>query len=197
VRALAHVRELLRIAEQDDGPRALCHRQRVGQRDLTGLVDEEDVDLLAHVFTGPQPRCAREQPNLVRRCGDGGGVVDDLDAVAAHGGVRLGVALLAAEECDAGLVGGSLDLFEELGDGLVRRGRHADPEAAVHQVDGEPTAGVRLAGSRRALDEECRRLERRHLIREHGEVDGSAGQRRSAGREAWRAAQQQVDARVE
>jgi hypothetical protein len=52
VGALADVWQLLRVAEQDDGRRSSGHRERVGKRDLAGLVDEEHVDGLAHVSTG-------------------------------------------------------------------------------------------------------------------------------------------------
>ena len=39
-----HLRELLRVADEHDVPRARPHRERVGERDLAGLVDEEVVE---------------------------------------------------------------------------------------------------------------------------------------------------------
>ena len=42
--ALRDVGELLRVAEQDHRLRALCDRDRVGERHLSCLVDEQDVD---------------------------------------------------------------------------------------------------------------------------------------------------------
>ena len=41
VGALRDLRELLRVAEQDDVARRGAERERVGERDLAGLVDEE------------------------------------------------------------------------------------------------------------------------------------------------------------
>ena len=55
VGALADVRELLRVAEQDDAAGALGDGDRVGERHLAGLVDEEHVDGLVHVLARPQP----------------------------------------------------------------------------------------------------------------------------------------------
>ena len=66
--ALADVRELLRIAEQHDAACALSNGERVGERDLARLVDEEDVDGLAHLLARPQPcRAGIEQDLLVGR----------------------------------------------------------------------------------------------------------------------------------
>ena len=44
VRALEHLGELLRVADEDDVARAGAHRERVGERDLAGLVDEQVVE---------------------------------------------------------------------------------------------------------------------------------------------------------
>ena len=52
--------ELLRIAEQHDGPRCLAHRQHIGQRHLPGLVDEQDVHRLPATPRAPTTtRCRR------------------------------------------------------------------------------------------------------------------------------------------
>jgi hypothetical protein len=48
--------ELLRIAEEDDAPCSLRHRQDVRQRHLPRLVDEEHVDRTLKLRTGPEPR---------------------------------------------------------------------------------------------------------------------------------------------
>ena len=45
VDALAHLRELHRVAEQHDRPRARAERERVGERCLARLVDEQVVEL--------------------------------------------------------------------------------------------------------------------------------------------------------
>ena len=42
---LCHLRELDRVAEQDERPRAGAERERVRERDLARLVDEEVVEL--------------------------------------------------------------------------------------------------------------------------------------------------------
>ena len=44
VRALRDLRQLVRVAEEDEVARARPGRERVGERELTGLVDEEHVD---------------------------------------------------------------------------------------------------------------------------------------------------------
>ena len=44
VRPLDHLGELLRVADEDDVPRRRPHRERVGERHLAGLVDEEVVE---------------------------------------------------------------------------------------------------------------------------------------------------------
>ena len=42
-------RYLHRIAKQDDAVRGACDGQHIGQRDLAGLVDEQDIDRLDHL----------------------------------------------------------------------------------------------------------------------------------------------------
>ena len=44
VRPLDHLVELLRVADEHEVPRGRAHRERVGERDLAGLVDEEVVE---------------------------------------------------------------------------------------------------------------------------------------------------------
>ena len=48
--------ELLGIAEQDHVARARAHRERVGERDLAGLVDQQVVERLVHLLAAEQPR---------------------------------------------------------------------------------------------------------------------------------------------
>ncbi len=50
MRALDHLRELLRVADEHDVARRGRHRERVGERDLTRLVDEEVVELRVEVL---------------------------------------------------------------------------------------------------------------------------------------------------
>ena len=56
MRALDHLRELLRIADEDYVARARPHRERVGERHLPRLVDEEVVDRALVVGIGDEPR---------------------------------------------------------------------------------------------------------------------------------------------
>ena len=64
VRALDHLVELLRVADEHDVPRRRAHRERVGERNLPGLVDEEVVE--RGVVLGPREEpggaAARSQP---------------------------------------------------------------------------------------------------------------------------------------
>ena len=52
------------------------------------------------------------------------------------------------------LAGGLADLVGQVVDRLVARGRDADALGAADQIDDDPRARPRLAGARRALDEE-------------------------------------------
>ena len=59
MRALEHLTELERVAEEDEVPRACSHGERVRERDLAALVDEQVVEL-------PVEARIREEP-----CGAG------------------------------------------------------------------------------------------------------------------------------
>ena len=68
VRALQHLAELLRVADEHGVARAGRHRARVGERDLARLVDDERVDPGGlHVVAREQPGRAREQEHVVVR----------------------------------------------------------------------------------------------------------------------------------
>jgi hypothetical protein len=67
VGALADVRQLLRVAEQDDVPRPLRDGDRVGQRHLARLVHEQAVDALALLLARPVPRGAGHEVRARRR----------------------------------------------------------------------------------------------------------------------------------
>ena len=60
VASLTDLRQLRRIAEQHDVLRAERERERVGQRDLAGFVDEEIIELAGELF-------AREEPTVPPR----------------------------------------------------------------------------------------------------------------------------------
>ena len=57
MRSLDHLRELLRVADEHDVARGGAHRERVGERDLPGLVDEEVVEASSRA-----PRARRARP---------------------------------------------------------------------------------------------------------------------------------------
>ena len=59
--SLRDLRELQRVAEQDDVARGGAERERVGERDLAGLVDEEVVD-------APGRSSAARTARRCRRC---------------------------------------------------------------------------------------------------------------------------------
>ena len=56
--------ELLRVAEQHDVPRRRPDRERVGERDLARLVDEERVDGAVHVLAREEPGGAGEEQHV-------------------------------------------------------------------------------------------------------------------------------------
>ena len=62
--ALRDLGELERVAEQDDRPRRGAHRERVGERDLAGLVDDEHVERLVEILAREEPRRAGDQREL-------------------------------------------------------------------------------------------------------------------------------------
>src|SRR6185437_6854626 len=87
VRALDNVIELLRVAHEYEVAGCRPHGQRVGERDLTRLVDEEVVERLLVLRAREEPR--RPGREVTAAAGAGvGDVLDQLRAVVE----RLGVA---------------------------------------------------------------------------------------------------------
>jgi hypothetical protein len=62
MRALRHLRELVRVAEEDHVSRGRADCERVGERELTVFVDEERVHL--HVVAREEERRAGDQLQL-------------------------------------------------------------------------------------------------------------------------------------
>ena len=62
---LRHLRELERVAEQDERARRGSHGDRVGERDLARLVDEEVVERPVELRLREQPRRSRDERDLV------------------------------------------------------------------------------------------------------------------------------------
>ena len=65
--ALRHLRELHRVAEQDERPRARAERERVGERGLARLVDEEVVERPVELLAREQPGGAGEEVRVGSR----------------------------------------------------------------------------------------------------------------------------------
>ena len=169
VRPLDHLVELLRVADEHEVPGRRPHRERVGERHLTRLVDEQVVDLL--VLAGEEPRRAGRQVGAEALVG----VLDVLDRLLPV--VRLRVAcarLLAPVEGDPELARGLDDRVEQVVDRLVARRGDAHGLAVREQVRDQPPGRPRLARAGRPLDDEVTAVEREdellHLL-ELGRLD--------------------------
>ncbi len=172
VRPLDHLVELLRIADEDDVPRRRPHRERVGERDLPGLVDEEVVERAVVVGIGEEPGGAGGEVavDALGRC------LDALDVRARV--LRLGVAgarLLQPAVVEPELGGGVLDRVEQVVDRLVARRGDADALAVRHQVRDQPAGRPRLPRAGRPLDDEVALVEREHELLHLVEVGGLDG----------------------
>ena len=67
---LGDLRELERVAEQDEVPRRAGGGERIGQGQLARLVDDQHVDrCAAHVRAGEQPRGAGDEVEVARGAG--------------------------------------------------------------------------------------------------------------------------------
>src|SRR5438105_15721562 len=148
---LRHLRQLQRITEQNERARRRPHRQRIRQRYLARLVDEQVIERLVELRSREEPRRSRVQLNV--DCWDD--LVCALDELSFVR--RFGIAaarLLQASERDAVLARGLLDRAQEIVDRLVARRRDTDSLAAHEQVHDQARARVRLARARRALYEQ-------------------------------------------
>ena len=67
MRARGGLAELLGIADEHEVARGRANRDDVGERHLSGLVDEEVVERLLHPRTSEQPRGAGDELHLARR----------------------------------------------------------------------------------------------------------------------------------
>ena len=180
VRALQHLAELLRVADEHDVVRAGRHRAGVGERDLAGLVDEEVVEPPVELGVGEEPGRAAEQLRVR-------GLLVLVDVLDLRAGVlRLGVAaarLLHPVEGEPELGRARLDLGQELVDRPVARRGDADRLARGEQAGDQPARRPRLARAGRALDHEVAPVEREqqggHLLEVrclHVAVEGIAAE---------------------
>ena len=151
MRALEHLVELLRVADEHRRPGGGRHRARIRQRDLAGLVDEEEVEALLVAVVCEQPGRPADDVAVgaVRVVED---VLDDLPRE-----LRLGVPaarLLHALELQPTLGRGALDLGEELVDRAVARRGDADTLPFRDEPRDQPSGRPGLPGAGRALDHE-------------------------------------------
>jgi hypothetical protein len=72
--------QLVGITEQDDQIGRAGDREGVGQRVLSGLVDEQHADDALHLLARPQPGCAAHLERPPGPIADGVVVVEPLDA---------------------------------------------------------------------------------------------------------------------
>ena len=172
MRALRDLRELVRVAEQDEVARRRADRERVRERDLPALVDEQRVDVLVELLAREEERRAGKELELRvehlivlrRRC----------RRTAPRTGSASLLALLPPPERVALLVRRLLEVLEELVDRLVAERRDPDPLASLHQRDRHPRPVPRLPRAGRALHEEVapveaeRGLFERHTSRARG-----------------------------
>src|SRR5207248_1254380 len=61
---LRNLGELVRVAEEHVDLGGGSDRERIGERDLPALVDEQDVDGVVELLVRKQPRCAGEELEL-------------------------------------------------------------------------------------------------------------------------------------
>ena len=81
VRALRHLGQLVRVAEQHEVPRRRAHGKCVRERELAALVDEERVHMAAELLAREQERRAGEEQRVLVK--HGGVVAHVLDQAAA------------------------------------------------------------------------------------------------------------------
>ena len=154
VNALRDLGELERVAEQDEVAGGRADRERVRERDLAGLVDEQVVERLVHVLLGEEPGGAGDELHVLGRR-EVVVVVGALDEVAVE--LRLLVPPLdffsprnskrsacATRSTSSSRLWIALWLFAVTPTRLP----------GSHQVDDQARAGPGLARAGRALDEE-------------------------------------------
>ena len=107
-RALRDLRQLVRVAEQDEVPRRVADRDDVRERDLARLVDDQRVDEAGEVLAREEPRRARDELELLVE--QVAPVVARIDELALEARVAAG-GLLAAPEAEALLARLPLDLL--------------------------------------------------------------------------------------
>ncbi len=177
MRALRDLRQLVRVAEQDDVPRRRPDREHVGERDLPALVDEQRVDVPVQVLAREEERRAGEELELLvehrrrsSRCSR---------RTASSYRVPVAARLLPPAELEPRLERRLLDVLEELVDRLVAQRRDADALPGLHQRDRHPRAVPRLPRAGRPLHEEVAAVEAQRRVLERAVRASARGGRRS------------------
>ena len=172
--ALADLRQLLRIPEQQQVAGGAGHRDGVGEAELSGLFDDQQIQALRcdPVGVGEVPRRSADDASVVPG--------DELRVlVSAQLGPRRAGRLLLADPIP-GDPGGQQVAEQVLHHGM-RLGDHPDaPVVPVDQRRQHLGGGVRLAGARRPVHRQVRVVEVEQRTGDVGDDVAGAGQRVSA-----------------
>jgi hypothetical protein len=142
--------ELLRVAEQHDGPCGLRYRQHIRERHLGRLIDEEHVNRVDCIRTSPKPSGPACDPAIVIKSCKACRIVSreskarPINAFLLHH--------LDASEVERQFLRSSANLVQEVADHLVAVGGYAYSETGVHHLSDHTSAGIGLPATRRSLD---------------------------------------------
>ena len=156
---LRDLRQLKRIPEDDQVAGRGPAGERVRQRHLAGLVDDEVIEGAIPVLAGEEPRRARDHPVVAmetRR--DVLEVVHPVVALVGAVGRRRGD-LARHAQAEPALVGRGEHLAHEVVDGLVALGHEPDALPGGDQLGHHPAAEPGLPGAGRALHHQVALLE--------------------------------------
>ena len=174
VRPLDHLVELLRVADEHDVPRRRPHRERVGERDLPGLVDEEVVER-AVVLASEKSQAVPAARSQSTHSSD---VLDALDRARSsyYDSGLPALAFLQPAIVEPELGGRVLDdASSRLWIALWLVEATPTRLAVREQVRDQPAGRPRLARAGRPLDHEVALVEREHELLHLVEVGGLDG----------------------
>ena len=166
--ALRDLRQLVRVAEQDERAGARPGGEHVRKRELTRLVDEEHVERTlrcVHVDAWTRQRPGRPGDEVEGRIGADVHILGGDEAPILEGVV--GIVLrrpLGAAESEALPVGLVLDRAEHVVDRLVAERGDGDALAGAHERDRHSCALPGLPRAGRPLDEEVALAERERRL---------------------------------
>src|SRR6476661_2558945 len=130
--ALGRLFELLWITDEHDCVSGLCDRHNIGERHLGGFVDEQHVDALESLRSGPEPSGPRSYLAIEIQRGE------DICILAGNAqpiAVRLGVfGFLDALNFDADLVRDLTYAFDQVPNDLVAIRHDANLLPDAHQL---------------------------------------------------------------